>query len=99
MSQLEFDFGATVRQANKLSEIANELEKISQKKMTSTMGSLAQGWKGDGATAFQAKATQLETKIQNTASNLERVSLKIKRVAKAAYIAEMKAKQLAETRK
>lgn len=98
MNWIKFDFGKTMNQANQLEEISEDLKRISQSSLPSTMNQMAQGWNGEGAVLFQRKMKMLEKKIYNSAKALEKVSSDIKHSAVATYNAELRAKEIAQTR-
>lgn len=98
MNWIKFDFGKTMNQANQLEEISEDLKRISKNSIPSTMNRMTQGWSGEGAVLFQRKMKMMEKKIYNSARDLEKVSSDIKRSAIATYNAEMRAKEIAQTR-
>lgn len=98
MGRIEFDFYSTTMQANRLEEIANEIEKISNKKIDETLKNISNNWKSQTASAFIIKGNQVQNQITTSADDLAKVSQRIKKVAKQVYQAELKAKEIATNR-
>ena len=98
MGRIEFDFYTTTKQANRLAEIADEIENISSKKLGSALKDVSYGWKSQTASEFIGKGNIVQSKIQTTSNDLMKVSQNIKRVAQRVYQAELRAKEIAEKR-
>ena len=64
MGRIEFDFYTTNKQANRLAEIAKEIEKLSTDKMNTTLQQLAYDWKSRTSSEFLAKGNVVQRKIQ-----------------------------------
>ena len=98
MANIELDFRNAKRQAEKLEQLANDLERLSARKFDDTLGDLAANWKGECANAYLQKAYKLESDMKGTASDMRKTAAQIRKTAKRIYDAEMYAKELAERR-
>ena len=98
MANIELDFRNAKRQADKLEQLAIELERLSSNKFDGTINDLSACWKGDNANAYLQKAYKLESDMKNTANDMRRTANQIRKTAKKIYDAEMYAKELAERR-
>lgn len=98
MGKIEFDFNMAIRQANRLSEIAADIEKLSDKKIASTMRDVSYNWTGTNAGQFIAKGNAVKSAVNITAGNLEKTALNIKTIARQIYQTELRAKEIADKR-
>lgn len=98
MANIELDFRNAKRQADKLEQLAMELERLAANKFDDTMNDLSAHWKGDNANAYLQKAYHLETDMKDTASDMRKTANQIRRTAKKIYDAEMYAREVAERR-
>lgn len=97
-ASIEFDFKKACQQAGRFEELANELQNLSSSRFGGTMQNLAAGWKGENATAYLRKGTQLQTEMTGTSRDLQNAASGIRAIARRIYDAEMEALRIAETR-
>lgn len=98
MSRIEMDFQRANQQADSLERLASELNRLAGRQFAGTLNELAMSWKGDNANAFLQKGSRLEENMKQTAKNISKTAIQLRRTAKRIYDAEMYAKQLAEKR-
>lgn len=98
MGRIEIDFNNTIRQANELLEISDNIEKLSTRKMSTTIQMISQNWTSQSSNQFIIKSNIVKGNIEATSHNLEKVATNIKLIAKKVYQAEMRAKEIATTR-
>ena len=67
---IEFDYNQTMKQADKLEEIANNISKIASSDIEQSLATLKSGWEGDVASEYLAKGTQLQEKTENVSKSL-----------------------------
>lgn len=96
--KIEFDFRQAIRQADKIDELANNLNGLSNRKFAGSLQNLAAGWKGENASLYLAKGSSLQKKMNGTAGELHTVAADIRTIAKRLYDAEMAALAIATAR-
>lgn len=95
--KIEFDFRQAMRQADRIEEIADKL-RLSNSKLENSLQNLSVSWKGENASAYLAKGSSLQTKMNKTAQGLQAAASDIRTVAKRLYDAEMAALAIASAR-
>lgn len=98
MANIELDFKVAKQQADRLEQLAIELERLSSNKFEGTISDLSACWTGDNANAYMQKAYRLESDMKNTANDMKKTANQIRKTAKKIYDAEMYAKKIAEKR-
>lgn len=98
MANIEMNFRQAKLQADKLDQLASQLDHLASGQFGETMQNLSASWKGESANAYLQKGRRLESNMKKTADNLRNTARQIRTVAKKIYDAEMRAKQLAEKR-
>ncbi len=96
--KIEFDFRQAMRQADRIEEIADKLNRLSSSKLESSLQNLSVSWKGENASAYLAKGERLQGKMGQTAKGLQAAASDIRTVAKRLYDAEMAALAIASAR-
>lgn len=76
------DIKAAGQKAQELENLASQLEKISNTELDEILVNIQSSWKGDNATEFVKKGTQLAGKINTSASQLRRIAETIRTIAK-----------------
>ncbi|MBE5881918.1 MAG: hypothetical protein E7289_06410 [Lachnospiraceae bacterium] len=97
-STIEFNFTKAKQQADKLDAIANDLSRMSSSDFAGIMQNVSANWKGENASAYLAKGSTLQGKMDVTAKSLRGVAADIRAAAKRIYDAEMLALSIAESR-
>lgn len=95
---IEFNFKKALGQADKIDTIANNLSKLSGKEFGGTLQKLSTNWKGENASLYLTKGSNLQEKMNGTAGELHSVASDIRTIAKRLYDAEMAALSIATTR-
>jgi len=70
---INIDFVKARQEADKLEQIANELERLTGSEYASAMGQLREGWKGDAANQFLKKGGILEDNLTITVKKIREV--------------------------
>lgn len=96
--KIEFDFKQAMRQANKIDELANDLNRLSDRKFGGSLQKLSASWKGENASLYLAKGNSLQDKINRTSRELHAIAADIRTIAKRLYDAEMAALAIATAR-
>ena len=89
-TQIRFDFQNAKNQANKLDELADNLEQQVVRKMSDTAQQLRAAW-----SRYLAKQAELQQEVVETVRALREIAEEIRRIAKRAYAAEMEALRIA----
>ena len=90
-TQIRFDFQNAKNQANKLDELADNLEQQVVRKMSDTAQQLRAAWSGQSASRYLAKQAELQQEVVETVRALREIAEEIRRIAKRVYDAEMEA--------
>lgn len=88
---IEMDFTKAKNQATKLEEIAKELDNLASADMTECLGSIKNNWTGENANAYIKKGEIVKGNIEAVAKSLREAAVKIGKIAKNTYAAEMEA--------
>jgi len=88
--EIEMDFNRAKEQAKKLEEAAASLNTLSKNKFNDTLQSISCSWKGDSASLYLKKGAVLQSRMNNTASELSSIASDIRKIAQRIYDAEMK---------
>lgn len=75
------DIEAANQKAQELENLAAELENISNTELDEILTNISSAWKGDNATEFVKKGTQLAGKINTSAGQLRRIAQTIRTIA------------------
>ena len=96
--EIEMDFKAALRQADKIDNIASKLSRTANSDYQNTLQGISSAWKGDNANIYINKSSVLVGRMSNTASRLNEAADTIRRIAKNIYDAEMRAWEIAQRR-
>lgn len=97
-ASIYFDFQKALGEAGRIEEMADRLQKLSDKDFEGTLQNLSVNWKGENASAYLSKGERLQGKINQTGNDLRAVASDIRRIAKQIYDAEMAALEMARRR-
>lgn len=97
-SEIRVDFQNAMQQAQKLDELANDIDRRVANKLDETAQSVHAAWKGDSATLYIGKTQELRRQVQQTARTLRDTAEDIRRIARRIYEAEMRALEIAQSR-
>lgn len=90
-----FDFQLAREQADRLEDLARQLEQRTVEALDESVASLGAAWKGGEAIRFLHRENRLREEFQNSANKLRNVAADVRRTAKRMYDAEMEAVRIA----
>nr|WP_300167678.1 WXG100 family type VII secretion target [uncultured Flavonifractor sp.] len=96
--QIEFDFEQARKQANRLDDIADQLEHLAKKQIERYNQELPSYWRGKSASLFQKKQDEMKKNVLQSARELRQQAECIRRIARLLYEAEMAALEIARRR-
>ena len=97
--EIRLNFRQAMTQADRLDEVARQLENLSDRDMESSLRTLSSSWKGENASAFLQTGDILKGNIRNTAGAVRGTAGDIRTIARRIYQAEMDALRIASTRR
>lgn len=97
--EIHMNYSRAIQQANLLERTANEMRCSAEEQLQDCMSEISYNWTGENADAYLAKCNQLKESILNTSHKLETTAETIRKIARNTYSAEMRALELAKTRK
>ncbi|MBS6645295.1 MAG: hypothetical protein KH366_17085 [Clostridiaceae bacterium] len=97
-SEIRFNFRTAIKQAERLETSADQLKKLANASLETSLDTLSESWKGENAGAYIRKGVMLQKDIAATSEELNRVAADIRRIAKRIYDAEMEALRIASRR-
>ncbi|MDE7261696.1 MAG: WXG100 family type VII secretion target [Oscillospiraceae bacterium] len=95
---IEFDFQAAIAQAERLEELASQVDKLRQQRLQASLDELRSVWQGKSAEEFQRKGEELQQDLKCTEQELKAIAQSIRATARRVYEAEMEALRMAESR-
>lgn len=98
MYSIRMDFAKAENQAEKLDQIAKNLEKLANDRMGSCLQGISSNWKGENANAFRRKGDQVGDNLRKLVKNLQKSAATIREIAKKTYDAEKRVYELAQKR-
>ncbi|MDO4799296.1 MAG: WXG100 family type VII secretion target [Bacillota bacterium] len=98
MAILNFDYHRAIRQANQISNYADQLRNLASQDMKRSIESISAAWQGEAATQFIGHCTRTQTAVSNQASKLQDLAERIREVARIIHEAEERAKELERQR-
>ncbi len=96
--QIHLDYNQAMRQADKLDELAAELEQVGGTKLGEALGQVRANWSGENADAFLRKANVLTTQNGKNVKKLRSIASTIRTVATNTYNADLRALRIAQER-
>ena len=100
MTRLEiiFNYTQAMRQAQKLDEIAGQLERLAKDRYGDTIWGIRNAWNSDNSEQYLVKARKVQNDILETAKKLRRIAESIRTTAEAIKRAELAALDIARSR-
>lgn len=89
--QINVDFQNARQQAQRLDDIANDIERGVVRRMEQTHDRIRTSWRGDNANLYLGKQSKVANEIRQTAAELHSIANDIRTIAQAVYEAEMRA--------
>ena len=96
---IEMEFAQANKQADKLDEIAADLEKTANDKLGDSLSGIGSAWKSDTAAAYLKKGQVVQNDLLKRAKEIRKAADSVRKIAKTVYDAEKKASQIAADRK
>lgn len=96
--EILLNYKEALAQADKLDELAAELENIGVTNLNDALIDIRNSWQGDNAEAFLRKAQPLTSKNQAIVKKIRNTASAIRTIAANVYNAEMRALELAAVR-
>ena len=76
-----FDYEATIRQVEKLEELAERLRRIADNDLEEVLSEINQGWQGENATKFLKKGDRMKGRVLTSSGDLKNIARTIRRMA------------------
>lgn len=92
------NYREAMQQARDLDTLAGRIRSTANQKVEESMQLLSSGWKGNNATEFLRKYSELKRQILESAEELRSIADDIRRAAKIIYNAEMEALRIAQSK-
>ena len=92
---INFDYEATIRQAEKLEELAERLRGIAENDLEEVLSDVNQGWKGENATQFLKKGDRMKGRVLTSSGDLKNIARTIRRMAYNLRQSEQEAARIA----
>ena len=97
-AQINMNYREAMQQARDLDTLAGRIRSTANQKVEESMQLLSSGWKGNNATEFLRKYSELKRQILESAEELRSIADDIRRAAKIIYNAEMEALRIAQSK-
>ena len=97
-AQIKMNYREAMQQARDLDTLAGKIRTTANQKVEQSMQLLSSGWKGNTASDFLRKYSELKRQILASADELNSIADDIRRTAQIVYNAEMEALRIAQTR-
>lgn len=92
---IKFDYESTIRQAEKLEELAARLKSIAQNDLEDILSEVNQGWQGENAAKFLDKGDRMKGKVLLSSDNLRRIAFTLRQMAGNLQRSEQEAARIA----
>ena len=86
-----FDYEATIRQVEKLEELAERLRRIADNDLEEVLSEINQGWQGENATKFLSKGDTMKGKVLLSSENLQNIANTMRQMAENLRTSEQEA--------
>ena len=90
-----FDYEATIRQVEKLEELAERLRRIADNDLEEVLSEINQGWQGENATKFLSKGDTMKGKVLRSSENLQNIANTMRQMAENLRTSEQEAARIA----
>lgn len=92
------NYREAMQQARDLDTLAGRIRSTANQKVEESMQLLSSGWKGNNATEFLRKYSELKRQILESAEELRSIADDIRTAARIIYNAEMEALRIAQSK-
>lgn len=96
--EIQADFGRAKEQANRLDEIARNINQTADNTLGNALSGISAAWNSNSSSDYIKKGRKVQEELRKRAKELSDTASIVRRVAKNTYDAEMRAYQLARTR-
>lgn len=96
---INMEFAKAKKQAEKLDDIARDIEKAANDQLGNALSGINNAWKSDTAGAYLQKGQKVQEQLLKRAKELRKVASTIREISKNTYDAEMNAYRIAMERK
>lgn len=96
--QIYLDYHQAIRQANKLDELAAELEKVGGTQLQEVLERVRANWSGENADAFMSKTIVLSSQNTKNVKKLRDIASTIRKIAENTFDADMRALRISQER-
>lgn len=90
-----FDYEATIRQVEKLEELAERLRRIADNDLEEVLSEINQGWQGENAAKFLSKGDTMKGKVLLSGENLQNIANTMRQMAENLRTSEEEAARIA----
>ncbi|MBR3165723.1 MAG: WXG100 family type VII secretion target [Lachnospiraceae bacterium] len=97
-AQINMNYREAMQQARDLDTLAGRIRSTANQKVEESMQLLSSGWKGNNATEFLRKYSELKRQILESAEELRSIADDIRTAARIIYNAEMEALRIAQSK-
>lgn len=97
-AQINMNYREAMQQARDLDTLAGRIRSTANQKVEESMQLLSSGWKGNNATEFLRKYSELKSQILESAEELRSIADDIRTAARIIYNAEMEALRIAQSK-
>ncbi len=99
LSEIYFNYNEAVKGANRIDNIAQQLDKQSDDKIGEILLGVKAAWESDSSPQYLKKGQKVQKDIKTTAGNLRRIAVTIRNIAAQIRNAELEAWRVANERK
>lgn len=94
---IEMNYNNAIRQARRVESIADNMKRLANQEFGGTMQSLAANWKGQEASMYLQKGSQMQEGIRRTANELQSAAQKIRSEAWRIRQADLRALEMIQS--
>jgi len=98
MAIMNFNYSQAISQANQISSIADDMTRLANRQLQTTLDSIGGCWQGDASEQFVRYCSATQTDIQTQARELQNLATRIREVARIIKEAEERARELQRQR-
>lgn len=96
--EILLNYNQAVRQATKLDQAANRLERLAADQLGSAVGTLRIAWQSDSSSQYYGKVGKVQGDIKTTAAKMRKIANSIRVTAGAVKQADLRALEIAQAR-
>lgn len=96
---IRMEFGKAQEQADRLDEIARDLKQTADSTLGSALSQIRSSWNSSSSSDYLKKGYKVQEQLIKRVQELKNTASAIRKIAKNTYDAEMRAYNIAKTRK